>query len=206
MLPTKAAILLNTPHFSQSIAEEYIICADGGANLLAEGRAPYAIVGDLDSVHQDKLQGKVLSCPREKDYTDGEKAVRFAAEQGFQEIVIYGASGGRADHIYANLSLLALAQTLGLKAMIDNPQEQIAFFLQGKVQLNLPIGATFSCLPYGDSATVSHSQGLYYPYQDLILDRRYSVGISNIVTQNLVSFEVLQGAVFVFIGKEMKGC
>lgn len=198
-MPNRVAILLNAPYLDIPIDEEHIICADGGFNLLPKHITPYAIVGDLDSIHTQQFPSQVLRCPIEKDYTDGERAIFFAAEQGFKEIVIYGATGGRADHIYANLSLLALAKELKLTASIKTNQEEIYFCSQGKIQFNLPIGTTLSCLPYGEESILDNSQGLYYPYHNLTLHRSRSVGISNITTKNTVQFDVLHGAVFVFI-------
>lgn len=198
MKPT-VAILLNAPALTTQIEENIIICADGGRNLLPNGVIPYAIVGDLDSISMSYCQDNVLKCPVEKDYTDGERAVRFAAEQGFERIVIYGASGGRADHIYANLSLLAFAHQLGLKAVIKNHQEQIFYAEQGTFCRALPVGTILSCLPFGEYVTLNHSQGLYYPYKNLTLSRYHSVGISNEVKESPVSFQITDGAAFIFI-------
>lgn len=201
-MPNRVAILLNAPYLDISIDEECIICADGGFNLLPKHITPYAIVGDLDSIHTHQFPSPVLRCPTEKDYTDGERAIFFAAEQGFNEITIYGATGGRSDHIYANLALLALAQELGLKAKIKNSHEHIYFYTQGQVQIKLPIGTTLSCLPYGEKAIVNNSHGLYYPYHHLALSRSRSVGISNVTTKSTVQFDVLHGAIFVFINHQ----
>ena len=193
------AILLNAPALDCSIDESIIICADGGYNLLPTGKKAFAIVGDLDSIQTSPKSDNIILCPTEKDYSDGEKAVYFAYEQGFTDIVIYGAAGGRFDHMYANLSLLALAHRLGMRAKIKGKNEQIYFFQQGKVALNLKPNTTLSVLPFEEKVTLSDSKGLHYPYRNLTLSRYHSVGLSNKTTAENISFEIQNGSAFIFI-------
>lgn len=193
------AIVLNAPSLSQTITEKSIICADGGRNLLPPDYEVLAVVGDLDSVNPHFQAHHIVSCPVEKDYTDGERAIQLAAEMGFQHIVIYGASGGRTDHIYANLSLLALAHSLGLTAEIRNPQERIYYVCKGKTTLEVNIGDTISLLPFSQEVEVTNSAGLYYPYQQLCLPRHRAIGISNQAIAPQISFEITQGEALLFI-------
>lgn len=196
---TRAAIILNSPEIPKNIPETVLICADGGRNALPSNVTPFALIGDFDSLNAPLAAQHIIRCPTDKDYTDGERAVAFAAEQGFSEIVIYGATGGRADHVYANFALLAQAADLGIKAEIHTPNERIFYVQAGVFCLNLAIGTTFSVLPFGDSVTLDHSNGLQYPYQKLTLNRKQNRGISNIACAEQVQFEVLAGSALVFI-------
>lgn len=194
----RAAIILNSPEIPKNIPETAIICADGGANALPPQCTPFALVGDFDSLNTPLAATHIITCPRDKNYTDGERAVAFAAEQGFSEIVIYGASGGRTDHIYANLSLLAFADDLGIKAHIHTPRERIFYAPQGSFSLDIAIGTTISVLPFGEKVTLDHSEGLQYPYRSLTLKRQQSIGMSNVATATTVQFDVTDGAALVF--------
>ncbi|MBS9337620.1 thiamine diphosphokinase [Fructobacillus parabroussonetiae] len=90
------------------------IGADRGAFfLMEEGIEPLLAVGDFDSVSEEE-KGR-LRCfqeerqfavyPPAKDDTDTELAIRFAMQQGADEIVLYGATGGRLDHELSNLTI-----------------------------------------------------------------------------------------------------
>jgi thiamine pyrophosphokinase len=87
-----------------------IVCCDGAAaKLLAFGREPDYIVGDLDSLPSDL---KVRFADRLYHMTDQEtndqtKAVLFCKQQGAQSITILGATGLREDHALGNISLLS---------------------------------------------------------------------------------------------------
>lgn len=104
---------------------ERLIAADGGANRIIEsGYLPDALVGDLDSIKEENLeicrqQGiRILSYPCEKDETDLELALDYAAKVSeeeangdsdagrIKEIFLLGATGGRIDHLLGNLSIM----------------------------------------------------------------------------------------------------
>ncbi len=71
-----------------------------------------AAIGDFDSVDPsfyETLQStscRLISLPQVKNETDTEVAVAYAMEQGYTDIIVYGAFGGRIDHEMANLYLL----------------------------------------------------------------------------------------------------
>jgi thiamine pyrophosphokinase len=88
-----------------------IVCCDGAANALVDRNefSPVAIVGDGDSLSEParkKFSGCLVTsaCQETNDLT---KAFRFCMEQGWNDIVIVGATGKREDHTLGNLSLLA---------------------------------------------------------------------------------------------------
>lgn len=94
---------------------QLVVAADAGA-LLAErwGRLPDAIVGDLDSLGEERAAAfarrgvEIRRAPVDKDETDLELAVAYARERGADEIVVVGASGGRRlDYDVQNPLLLA---------------------------------------------------------------------------------------------------
>ncbi|OLS42062.1 thiamine diphosphokinase [Bacillus sp. MRMR6] len=80
--------------------------------LLQRGIKPAIAFGDFDSVSEKELhliENKVHQMQRfkpEKDETDMELALNWALEQGPAEILIFGATGGRQDHHFANVQLM----------------------------------------------------------------------------------------------------
>lgn len=87
-----------------------IIACDGATgNLHKAGLIPDAIIGDLDSipVALREIYSDRIHQVEDQEINDLTKAVRFAHENGHDEILILGATGLREDHTLGNISLLA---------------------------------------------------------------------------------------------------
>lgn len=86
-----------------------VVCCDGAAaSLIRHGREPQAIVGDGDSLSKairQKYAG-IIHQEKEQETNDLSKAFRFCLKQGWQNLLIVGATGKREDHTLGNISLL----------------------------------------------------------------------------------------------------
>src|SRR5689334_754444 len=105
------------PYREHIRAAELLIAADGGAlPLLRAGMTPHMAIGDMDSIDAAglaELEARGVAIrrfPREKDETDLELALLYAAQAGATAIDVLGALGGRWDHTLANVALLALPE------------------------------------------------------------------------------------------------
>ena len=192
----ETAIILNSPSISREITESHVICADGGYKHL-KGITPDIIVGDMDSIESLPSDIKSIKLPVEKNLSDGEFAVRYAHENGFSGIALYGVLGGRIDHVLCNLSLIKLAHSLGLKVIAKESSLNI-YFADGEFDLTTKKGTTISILPYGNDAVVTDSEGLYYPLNNLTLTTQDSRGLSNVATNEKMHIRVSKGEVLVF--------
>lgn len=97
------------------IADQNIpfIAVDGGYQALIEqGIQPVYMIGDFDSwTSRPDLQAeKVQVLPSHKDYTDTEMAILEAIKRGYDEIDLYGVTGGRLDHFVTIMRLLVRYQ------------------------------------------------------------------------------------------------
>jgi len=89
------------------IISQDVIAADGGAQaVLAEGIAPKAIIGDLDSLSAEARAtfGDVLYHVPEQSTTDFEKCLQRVESPLY---IALGFTGGRLDHTLAVLNVLA---------------------------------------------------------------------------------------------------
>jgi len=93
--------------------EDIWIGVDKGVfTLLSKGIKPKNAFGDFDSVTADELliiEENVKELQKfkpEKDETDMELALVWALQQSPDKIRIFGATGGRLDHLFANIQLL----------------------------------------------------------------------------------------------------
>ena len=102
-----------------SDADFIIACDRGYAYAKAAGIRPDLLVGDFDSYTGalDKTV-PVLDLPVEKDDTDTMAAVRWAVSEGFSELRLYCALGGRLDHLMGNIQALSFACAHGLRASL----------------------------------------------------------------------------------------
>ncbi|WP_286231456.1 thiamine diphosphokinase [Neobacillus mesonae] len=84
----------------------------GVYHLLKKNIKPEIAFGDFDSVSHDELsfiESQVAELKRYqpiKDETDTELALNWALEQKPKTIRLFGATGGRIDHLFANVQLL----------------------------------------------------------------------------------------------------
>lgn len=93
--------------------EDIYIGVDRGALYLAKaGILMEEAIGDFDSVSDDefelikKYSKNIYRLDSIKDDTDLEVALNKVISCSLDEICIYGALGGRLDHLYANLNLI----------------------------------------------------------------------------------------------------
>lgn len=189
-----AIILNNNPHCE--IAEKDVICADGGYRY-AKGKNILALVGDFDSLPRIPKGINIVRYPKEKNMTDGEIAVRYAIEKGFDDLVIYGATGGRLDHVLGNISLLSLSHSLGVRAKILSRDFSI-YYTQTNLIFESKKNQLVSVFAYGGDALVKCQKGMRYPMDKLTLKSFCTRGISNITEEEKIEIVLEKGEVIVF--------
>lgn len=190
-----AAIVLNSPGPVAEILEEHVVCADGGLRHLGE-RKPDAVIGDLDSLGFVPEGTEVRRYPREKNETDGELAVDYCAERGFGRVVLYGALGGDAGHVFGNAGLLLRAAERGMEALIRE-RDLTMEAASGSFRKAVRRGERISLVPFGGDALVSSSSGLKYPLTNLLLRAGTGRGLSNVATDEEISLEIGSGRLLV---------
>lgn len=113
--------------------EAYIIAVDKGLKYLYNHKIePQYIVGDFDSIDPKVIDyyRKETNIPiREynpvKDATDTEIALRLGITLGSKEMILLGATGGRIDHLWANVQTLSVACDAGVNACILDEKNKI---------------------------------------------------------------------------------
>lgn len=194
----RVAIVLNGEPFLRPIREDIIICADGGYNNLPSGYIADYIIGDMDSVKNPPKASKILVFPTDKNFTDGELAIKKACEMGAKYIAIYGATGGRPDHVLGNYSLLRQASDMGAEAVICADGYDV-FYENTTFEIKTEPNDIISLVSFGSDCLVKSSQGVKYDLTNLLLSKSNSGrGISNIATDNKATFVLEYGDLLVF--------
>ena len=141
------------PHLPDGLELEgaYIIAADSGyKNCKQLGAVPNLAVGDYDSLNFVPDDCEHITYPCEKDDTDLMAAVREALRRGCGDITILGAMGGRFDHTFANVQVLAFINSEGARGRILSCGEEIMLAGAGE----------YSCLLYTSDAADA-ARGLF---------------------------------------------
>lgn len=111
----------------------------GAIRLIELGIVPSYAVGDFDSISEtelayikEKVENIVLS-KAEKDETDTEIALDLAIQLNPTNIRIFGATGGRLDHLLANLWIVLRFNFLrdAEKISLYDRQNSLHYFLPG---------------------------------------------------------------------------
>ncbi len=188
----KGILLLNGQPFSGEIDCEnaYVVCCDG-AYKWAHGRLKIdENLGDFDSLDCTPEPPPEKIYPSEKDFTDGEIALKRLLAKGVESIEIYGGFGGREDHFIGNLHLLYAAHARGVKAVMLS-ESALAFMGSGAINLHGFKGKTFSLLPFGGAVHIMDSTGCKYAYPERI-GYGECRGISNIAATDFAEVRIAE--------------
>ncbi len=198
-------IVANAPDLDAAPFRERIaaagrrVAADGGAlPLMRLGLLPHVVIGDMDSLDVAALDVLAASGTelrrfrRDKDETDLELALLYAAEQAAQTIDIIGALGGRWDHTLANVALLALPELRGRQVRMLAPGQTL-MLVPGALDIAGKVGDTVSLIPLAGPVHGVTTRGLQYPLQDATLSFERARGVSNVLLEPPGRVEVRDG-------------
>lgn len=175
-----------------------VICADKGIeNAKKAGVVPHLYVGDFDSCVPPG-EGEVLRFSAEKDVTDTEIAVDEAIKRGADSILILGGTGGRADHGFANILLLARVAKKGIDIkMYDGTN--LLFVLTESSEISKNNFKYLSVFPlFGDVENLSLS-GVKYPLLNYLLPSASSLCVSNEIKGESAKISFSKGDLLVIL-------
>lgn len=173
-----------------------IIGVDHGASVIANaGLTMKAAIGDFDSVDGMELKAiaehaeTIVKLVPQKDETDTEEAIKYALEQGYEQIVIYGALGGRIDHEMANMYLLMHRR---YPIMFIDDHNRVRILKQGQYQV--PNEFTYLSFLALEESCISVN-GVAYPMNHRIITLKDIFSISNEITADVCEVVIHYGRV-----------
>ncbi|MFA5517814.1 MAG: thiamine diphosphokinase [Spirochaetota bacterium] len=170
-----------------------VLAADGGlVHCRKAGVTPELVLGDMDSLFEETAVKKIVF-PAEKNESDMELAVGYALQNGFNQIDVYGALGGRVDHQLCNI--MVCARYPGLLTIIDSNYIITALSSGQNTRQEGKKGDIVTLIALEESGRC-YTEGLLYPLCDEILIRG-SRGLSNIMTGDVFSVSVSGGTVLI---------
>ena len=117
--------------------------------------------------------------PPEKDDTDLMLAVNKALEKGAENIVIYGACGGRIDHMIGNIACLALIAEKGAKGTIIGDNDIISLYMPCEFSVSYKEGFSLSLFAYSREVRGLTISGAKYSVDNCTLTDSVTLGVSN---------------------------
>lgn len=188
--------------FTHQVREDdLVIAADGGALVARHlGLHPEVVIGDLDSLSPKARAGlaeqgaRFVDHPARKDETDTELAIRYALEQGADEIVLLGAIGSRLDHTLANVLLLAMPLLAGTPATIVSGDTEV-WLIRGGEELAIEgrAGDIVTLLPLGQDALGVTTAGLEWAQENDTMHFGPARGVSNVMTAETARVALQEG-------------
>jgi thiamine pyrophosphokinase len=155
-----------------------VIAADSGAEL---GGPIDLLVGDLDSISAETLAGieHVERHAVDKDATDLELALTAALRFKPERILVLGSAGGRLDHLFGSLLILAVEAYAGVQvdAQIGAAAVHV---VRGERTLRGEPGELISLFAVHGPVSGVVTEGLVYPLRAETLEPGSSRGLSNV--------------------------
>ncbi len=176
-------------------AQQVFVADSGARHLTRLGLTPKRVYGDLDSLTAEEIRrfsesGCVFTVsPAEKNDTDGAIVLKEALREGYEEILIWGALGGRPDHSYANITLLRFPAYSGrgaLPELVIEDKGIKVFIARKNAWIEGTAGDLLSLFALSGSVSGFRQKGLKYQPDGGVFYSFFPLGVSNEFTGDRV--------------------
>lgn len=190
---------------------DLLVAVDSGAEALyAKGIVPDYFLGDFDSLENVLLEKieqnypeRIVRFPSMKNETDSELALQFALKFESERIILYGATGTRIDHVWANINILLQAEKQGVSAVICDTHNRVQLLLpKRELQIVNDEYQFLSLLAFSEEVKGLRATGLKYPLEDLSLKQGSTRGLSNELIGKQASISIVEGILLVIESKD----
>ena len=179
----------------------FIACDKGYLYAKKLNIKPNIIVGDFDSAKKPKNVENVIKVSKIKDDTDTSLAVKYALKNGYKDIDVICALGGRIDHTLANISLMKyVVEHKGVVKIISNSVTLMAF-TKGKIRINKDNNKYLSIFSLSDKSKINYIKGTKYDIKNLILKNSFPLGVSNEFKNKLAEIKISKGVILIILIK-----
>ncbi len=183
--------------------DDVIVCADGGYRHLEPlGLRADLILGDFDSAPKPETDAELLTFPVEKDDTDMMLAVKEGLRRGCRSFLLFGGTGGRFDHTYANLQTLLYAEKHGASAALADERSMMFLLKNDTAYIEKNEGEKVSVFAFDPICAGVTLTGFYYPLQNGTLYSHVPLGAGNHIIEPQGKITVRKGTLLVVISKE----
>ncbi len=202
----KRCIIVGAGDFFPSCApspkvDDLIIAADGGYKYLKEmSIQPHLLIADFDSLTSEIPDDvPVQRLKPEKDDTDMGLAIAEGIRQGCTHFLLYGGTGGRNDHTFANYQALIALARQGLQGFLFANGSLTTAICNGSISLNASRGGFVSVFAADNECRGVTIKGLKYTLDHVSLTNHFPLGVSNELMGTPARISVEQGTLLIFV-------
>lgn len=176
----------------------------GTIYLLDHKIIPHRAVGDFDSITEDEWKNAQLQVKyiekfqSEKDDTDMTLALNWALTQNPSKIQIFGATGGRLDHLLTNaLMLVPIKQQYPqLELLLIDRQNELTILLPGNYKVHKDITKKYlSLIPLSETVENLCLNGFKYLLHNQKVTFGSSLCISNEFIEDIGTISFTKGII-----------
>lgn len=192
-------------NFSPS-AEDLVIAADGGFifNSLHSIKTDI-IIGDFDSLTDSTPEAEtVIRLNPVKDETDMLCAVNAGLERGCSEFHLYGGTGGRTEHTFANIQVLNYLARKGKKGFLYSENEIMTVIRSSEISFDKNMKGYISVFALDTECEGVTETGLKYEIENYTMTNSFPIGVSNEFTGSSSSVSVKKGSLLVIFPRNTK--
>ena len=189
-------------------AFDYIMAVDGGyAHLQKIEVRPDIVIGDFDSLGEEPFGIRACKFPVDKDDSDLQLAMRRLQIQEAERVFVFGALGGRLDHLLANLRVCA-REAKRAKEIVLVGAKETAYILTGGCAWERPAGEidagkTLSIMQIEGPVQGLFVRGLKWEGDDLDITGKPSLCLSNVTTDAPILIGIDAGKIAIIVNEEV---
>ena len=181
---------------------DLLIGADNGySTIVKKGMKPDVVIGDFDSYAGEIDCDNVIKYPVKKDDTDTALSIKYAIENGYKSIVVYGAIGGMLDHTIANLQHLAFYSKKDIDISFIDGENVIFALTNQRITFSKEATGRISVFSFDDLVFGVTEKGLMYTLDDKCLNNVCPLGVSNEFIGKKSEVGVTGGTILVYTSK-----
>lgn len=159
---------------------DLVIAADAGLKYLEkEGIKPDIIVGDFDTLKYIPKGENVIKLNPVKDETDTFEAIRQGIKRGYKCFYILCGTGGKTEHTFANIQLLAYLEENGFRGYLTDKNGILTVIKNRTVCFDAGYKGNVSVFSLSDKSKGVTIKNLKYSLDNAELTNSFPLGISN---------------------------
>ena len=170
-----------------------IACDKGYLHAKKMKIKPDIIVGDFDSAKMPKDKTTIIAVSPIKDDTDTGLAVKYALRNGYKDIDIICALGGRVDHSIANITELLFIDKNGAKGTIYSSDTTVTVLNEGLNRLNGGKNEVLSLFSLTKTTKLKFMKGTKYDGENICLKNDFPLGVSNEFVKTEAQVHIVKG-------------
>ncbi len=186
--------------------DDLVIAVDGGFRILEDaGIKPDLVIGDFDSLGFCPQSEDTIKLPEMKDDTDMFAALKQGIDKGYSDFFIYGGTGGRFDHTFANVQLLTYLSQIGRRGFMFSNDNVLTVITDNQIELPSGNAGIVSVFSVSENAYGVSERGLKYELTDASLTNSNPIGVSNEFTNSSSCIRVEKGTLLIIFPRDVNG-